>query len=706
MPHHNSIAKRFQFTQSLLAVAGLTLSLSSMADNNPLVTAGCDGSNNAALACKHGVVFVKDAAALTAAGIALENQKQQTAQFSNNHYAILVAPGQYNMVGNDQKPRAFNLGYYTQVLGVGKAMDDVVINPGVEAYNQDGMENTTSACANPDNKSRPAACKEVGGLNNFWRGIENFKIARPGATDPLIFAVSQAAPIRSVHFTGTNVLLCDFHTADWGCGYVSGGFMANSIVEQALIPGAQQQWITRNSQINPTISETAVWNSVFVGTSFSAKSKIPAVRHPENNTWDNYPVSNINQTPVSKEKPYLTCDTTCNDRLENIEWKVATYSLRTGSVGPNKTPAKLLDVKSDFYVLSADNRSAEGVATVDAAAISAINAALASGKHLLVTPGVYNLDGGAINVTKNDTVVLGIGMPSLVCTSGQECIHVTASEGVNLAGITVEAGYKLTPNLIQIGSAGNQQSNPANPILLHDVFFRIAETQLSDRIAGQERQTKTALTIYTNNVIGDNLWIWRADHDKPTSKPGYKPPQSLVHWDQDKAQYGLIVYGNNVTMNGLFVEHFQDYQTVWYGENGVTNFYQSEMPYDVPSIDKWTCHDPKTAKQEQNGCASYVVRAKNHQANGMGVYTYFPLNKSVFAPTAILVPSDLSSITLNHLMGKWLNGVLDSGYYNLAMTDDRKTCFGFGVNKTPIANQFSSLGVVSAAAAKGECATK
>jgi hypothetical protein len=35
-----------------------------------------------------------------------------------------------------------------------------------------------------------------------------------------------------------------------------------------------------------------------------------------------------------------------------------------------------------------------------------------------------------------------------------------------------------------------------------------------------------------------------------------------------------------VTMYGLFVEHYQQYQTIWNGNGGRTYFYQNELPYD------------------------------------------------------------------------------------------------------------------------------
>ena len=53
-------------------------------------------------------------------------------------------------------------------------------------------------------------------------------------------------------------------------------------------------------------------------------------------------------------------------------------------------------------------------------------------------------------------------------------------------------------------------------------------------------------------------------------------------WTDNTSANGLIVNGDDVTAYGLFVEHFQQYQTLWNGNGGATYFYQSEMPYDPP----------------------------------------------------------------------------------------------------------------------------
>ena len=115
--------------------------------------------------------------------------------------------------------------------------------------------------------------------------------------------------------------------------------------------------------------------------------------------------------------------------------------------------------------------------------------------------------------------------------------------------------------------------------------------------------TASCLQINANDVIGDNLWLWRADHG------------TGVGWTQNACNNGLIVNGNRVTIYGLFVEHHEQYQTLWNGNWGRVYFYQSELPYDPPSQAAWS-HDGV------NGYASYKVadQVTSHQAYGLGIY--------------------------------------------------------------------------------------
>ena len=105
-------------------------------------------------------------------------------QFGTQRYALLFKPGTY---GTAADPLNFQVGYYTDVAGLGASPDDVVINGSVYVRNQ---------------------CDSGGcvALNNFWRSLSNLTInvTTPdfGCYAGEFWAVSQAAPMRRVHVNG------------------------------------------------------------------------------------------------------------------------------------------------------------------------------------------------------------------------------------------------------------------------------------------------------------------------------------------------------------------------------------------------------------------------------------------------------------------------------------------------------------------------
>jgi len=111
------------------------------------------------------------------------------------------------------------------------------------------------------------------------------------------------------------------------------------------------------------------------------------------------------------------------------------------------------------------------------------------------------------------------------------------------------------------------------------------------------------IDLQNGNVVGDNLWLWRADHDK----------SGQVYGGDNPCSTGLKVTGDDVIMYGLFVDHTLENLVTWNGERGRTYFYQSEFPYDV------------TTAYGAAGYASYVVNedVKDHDAWGVGAYSYF-----------------------------------------------------------------------------------
>jgi len=226
-----------------------------------------------------------------------------------------------------------------------------------------------------------------------------------------------------------------------------------------------------------------------------------------------------------------------------------------------------------------------------------------------------------------------LGLATLLSQNGVTTMTVADVDGVIISGILFDAGSTNSAFQMQVGPTGSSASHSANPTVLHDLFFRVGGAAVG--------QTTVSLQINSNNVVGDDFWIWRADHSNG------------VGWTTNPANNGLIVNGANVTIYGLAVEHYEQYQTLWNGNGGSVYFYQSEAPYDVPNQSSWMVGG-------ENGYASYKVAntVTSHQAYGLGVYCYFSTNSSVILNNAIEVPtSGLNGAMIHDMTTVSLGGV-------------------------------------------------
>lgn len=474
-------------------------------------------------------------------------QQQETNQFGSQRYAVMFKPGTYS---ND-----VNVGFYTQVLGLGQSPDSVTIN---------GAVHVEADWFPPQNATQ-----------NFWRGAENLSVNPTGGTDR--WAVSQASGYRRMHVRG-NLELSDG-------GWASGGFMADSKIDGQVRSGTQQQWLTRNSQLGGWTGSN--WNMVFVGS-----QGVPG------DTFPNPPYTTVNRTPTVREKPFLYVDGAG-------AYKVFVPSLRADSTATswaNGNAAGSSLGMDQFYVVKA------GATAVQ------INAALAEGKDLLVTPGVYHLN-QTLKVTRPDTVVLGLGLATFIPDNGVTAMNVADIDGVKVAGVLFDAGTTNSQTLLEVGPAGAAANHSANPTSLHDVYFRVGGAAVG--------KATTSLVVNSDHVIGDHMWIWRGDHGNG------------IGWNTNTADTGLVVNGDGVTMYGLFVEHYQKHQTIWNGNGGRTYFYQNEMPYDPPTQTAWM-------NGSTQGYSAYKVAnsVTSHQAYGLGSYCYFNVNPGVTAERAFEAPNN------------------------------------------------------------------
>jgi hypothetical protein len=512
--------------------------------------------------------------------------QQVSNQFGAQRYAVFFEPGTY---GSTADPLTFQVGYYTAVAGLGLNPGDVTINGSIDVYNQCFASNNCIA------------------LDNFWRSLSNLTINVAGgtgcqaATD--FWAVSQAAPMRRVHING---LLSLMDYCNGSPDFASGGFIADSeFTGKSITNGSQQQWVTRNSDIDGW--SNGVWNQVFCGD--------PGAPAQSFGVAGANPYTTLATCPATEEEPFLYTDSQGN-------YNVFVPAVQHNSSGPawaSGTEAGTSIPLSKFFVASPGTSGA------------AMTAAMARGLNLILTPGVYNLN-QPIVVPHPDTVVLGLGMATLVPQHGNAAMMVVSNSGVKVSGLIIDAGPVKSPVLLSVGTPG--PGSASNPDLIQDVFFRIGGAETTPVSA-----TVSLLDNAANSIL-DNIWAWRADHG------------NAVGWTVNTADTGVVVTGNNVTAYGLAVEHYQKNEVIWSGQGGTDIFFQNEMPYDPPSQSAWM------ASPTQDGYPAFLVtgNVKSFQGYGMGSYIVFiQTTATLFADAAFQAPKT-PGVQFHSLLVVYLGG--------------------------------------------------
>jgi hypothetical protein len=488
-------------------------------------------------------------------------------QFGTQRYALLFEPGSY---GSAADPLFFQVGYYTSVAGLGASPGDVVINGAVDSFNQCDPATSTSNCT---------------ALVNFWRSLSNltinFPTPQPGgpcSRSAEFWATSQASPVRRVAVNGFFSLM-DYCTSP---SFSSGGFIADSQFSgSTVLNGSQQQFVVRNSNLDGWTN--AVWNQVFSGD----------VGAPAQNFGSGGQYTTLAASPVTAEEPFLEQDTAGN-------YSVFVPAVQHNSVGTTwgngPTPGAAIPIKR-FFIASPSTP------------VALINAALVLGRDLILTPGVYSLS-HPIVVARPDTVVLGLGFPTLVPAHGNLSMLVASVPGVKLSGMIFDAGPANSPALLQVGLPGRSWTDPADPTLVQDVFFRVG--------GATPGQASDSLVVNSSQVILDDIWAWRADHGNG------------VGWTDNVGNTGVVVNGDDVTAYGLFTEHYEQAQVIWNGRDGTDIFFQNEMPYDPPSQAAWM-ENPST-----DGYPAFLItrHAAGFSGYGMGSYSFFNQGVPIFATNA------------------------------------------------------------------------
>ena len=551
-------------------------------------------------------------------------------QFGDGRHALFFKPGDYRETGT------LYVGFYTQVAGLGRFPKDcktytfITPSPLAESWEQ------TTDCTSWNAFS--CTC-------TFWRSMENLAVMRkddePFIDDPahrFIWGVSQAAPLRRVYSNRDTEY-------DYLAGYASGGFTADCCFDSAAGSYSQQQWYTRNSHIQWGTRPFSIggWNYAYQGVSFGNEVDWADVSDnwdrdvkagDIDHQWNN--VSREEKTPIIREKPFIF--------FENGRYKVFKPGLRRDAVSISWSDTEMgsgevLDVVNDFYVAK------PGVSANE------INNQLRNGKHILFAPGIYELE-APISVERANTIILGLGYATLIPGQSNDdtAIKVADVDGVTIAGLLFDTKYS-SKNLLRVGDYTSEVSHANNPTLLADLYFRVGG------VYPYHVNVDQPLMIKSNDVIGDHFWIWRADHGEGTG------------WSGNTSKNGIVVYGDNVTIYGLFNEHFQEYQALWYGENGRLFFYQCETPYDPQNQNDYLSHVDAGSGQRANGYAAYKVAkgVKNHYASMMGMYDVFIYTNGtpIEIRNSIEIPKGEPNVKIHHACNVCISNLPNCGFKNV-----------------------------------------
>ncbi|HEV3379565.1 MAG TPA: hypothetical protein VG142_01035, partial [Trebonia sp.] len=536
-------------------------------------------------------------------------------QFGEGRYAVFFEPGTY---GSAADPLIFQVGYYTQVAGLGAMPGDTVVNGAIDVFNNLCTAGTGNCNAD----------------DNFWRSLSNLTLnvdlpsAAPAYVPPVgdpdgagcdnsaeMWAASQADPLRRVDING-GVAFQDYCAGD---DYASGGYIADSEISGDLGFYGNQQYFVRNSSIGGASGcPGGLWNDVYSGVE-GAPSQVFTGQCEQNTV--------LATSPVTEEEPFLYTSSGGSYRVfvPAVQHDSSGPSWASGSEAGHSLPL------SSFFIASASTP------------VPVINRALARGANLVLTPGVYSLD-QPIVVSRPGTVVLGQGFATLVPQRGNAALVVLPDTGVKVSGLIVDAGPVNSPALVSVGTnrgtGAVSRAAADDPDLIQDVFFRVGGAETTTVSA-----TVSLLDAAPHSII-DDVWAWRADHGND------------VGWTQNAGATGLAVTGSDVTAYGLAVEHYQKAEVSWTGQGGTEVFFQNELPYDVPDQAAWN-ESPSFDGYPAFRVGSHVTSFRGY---GMGSYVVFIDTSATLDVTSAFQAPSAPGVQFHDVFGVWIagSGGLDS----------------------------------------------
>ena len=255
--------------------------------------------------------------------------------------------------------------------------------------------------------------------------------------DTDFWAVSQAAPLRRVPVQRQGVADGLLQRRAGLCQRRVSSPTRPSSEARSSTALSNSSW-SRNSDIDSW--SNGVWNQVFSGD-VGAPAQAFGVAGGAG------PYTTLATSPVTEEEPFLQVDSSGNYSV----FVPAVQDNTSGTTWQNgNTPGTSLPI-GRFVVAN------------PATPVKSINLALAFGMNLILTPGVYDLT-SPIVVSRPNTVVLGMGFPTLIPQNGTAADDGAGHPRRQALGIIFDAGPENSPVLLQLGTplhrAGRERRRP------------------------------------------------------------------------------------------------------------------------------------------------------------------------------------------------------------------------------------------------------
>ena len=332
-------------------------------------------------------------------------------------------------------PLDFQVGFYTQVAGLGAEPGDVVINGAINVFNQ---------CVNGD-------CE---GTDNFWRSLSNLTLnvapaelaarlcpatrAMPTAClrQPAdLLALSQADPIRRVIVNGN--ARSSRTTAAPAMSAAASSPTTSSTAASSATTASSSTWpATATSTAGPTTSGTRCsWATTVRRRRASGREPASTRRCPT--------------TPVSEEEPFLYTGSAAGDTQVFVP-AVQRNSSRAVVRRRARRPGSSLPTRR-FFIANPST------------SVAKINTALAQRQGPDPHPGRLR-PARAIEVNRPNTIVLGLGFadPDPAERATWRCRR-PGVPGIKLSGMIFDAGPQNSPVLLQLGDPTRAASSGPTP---------------------------------------------------------------------------------------------------------------------------------------------------------------------------------------------------------------------------------------------------